>query len=344
MKIKKQVKSMLTLALVVSACSSANAFAATHTVNSGDTLFALAKRYKTTVDAFVKENNIKNQNLIYINQVLKIPGQATNVASYTETTIPLTVGSMQVFDYGHLKLHSFASNDPMADQCFLLETPTEIIGIEAVPFVANFDEYNNYIKSIGKPLNNVLLSYHPLGAESLGQTRFLKTPEIEAYQNENPAFNGMVQSFGAGFGDSININIQNATDYVKTGKVVVGEVEFLISNNVDGFDIVIPSINAVYTHMLGKTTHNILPSMGAMDAFLAQMENYVANDYSLLLSSHHVAEKIDTATEKIKYVNTLKALYNANDNAEDFVAAVTKTYPHYDGENYLGMTAGGLYQ
>ena len=46
----------------------------THTVRTGETLYALALRYKTTILAIAKENNIKNVNLIRVGQVLKIPG------------------------------------------------------------------------------------------------------------------------------------------------------------------------------------------------------------------------------------------------------------------------------
>lgn len=44
----------------------------TYVVKKGDTLTKIAKRYGTTVDALVKKNNIKNKNLIYVGQVLKI--------------------------------------------------------------------------------------------------------------------------------------------------------------------------------------------------------------------------------------------------------------------------------
>lgn len=43
-----------------------------YTVKSGDTLSEIALKYNTTVDALVKLNNIKNKNLIYVGQVLKI--------------------------------------------------------------------------------------------------------------------------------------------------------------------------------------------------------------------------------------------------------------------------------
>ena len=45
-----------------------------HKVVRGDTLYALAKKYGTTVNAIAKLNNIKNVNLIYVGQVLTIKG------------------------------------------------------------------------------------------------------------------------------------------------------------------------------------------------------------------------------------------------------------------------------
>lgn len=43
-----------------------------YVVKPGDTLSAIAKRFETTVDKLVKDNNIKNPNLIYPNQKLKV--------------------------------------------------------------------------------------------------------------------------------------------------------------------------------------------------------------------------------------------------------------------------------
>ncbi len=53
----------------------------TYTVKKGDTLSAIAKKYSTTVDKLVKDNNIKNPNLINIGQKIKIGG--SSVQHYT---------------------------------------------------------------------------------------------------------------------------------------------------------------------------------------------------------------------------------------------------------------------
>ena len=49
-------------------------FAFPYTVEPGDTLSALARRFGTTVQAIVNANNIPNPDLIHVGQVLEIPG------------------------------------------------------------------------------------------------------------------------------------------------------------------------------------------------------------------------------------------------------------------------------
>ena len=53
-------------------------------VKSGDTLSEIAEKYNTTYQKIAKDNNIKNPNLIYPNQKLKI---YTNVSQETNETI-----------------------------------------------------------------------------------------------------------------------------------------------------------------------------------------------------------------------------------------------------------------
>lgn len=45
----------------------------THTVQPGDTLFLIAQRFGTSVDAIAKANGISDPNVIEVGQVLQIP-------------------------------------------------------------------------------------------------------------------------------------------------------------------------------------------------------------------------------------------------------------------------------
>ena len=55
----------------------------TYTVRPGDTLWAIARRFGTTVQDLVRANNIADPNLIYPGQVLTIPGHDDMQAVYT---------------------------------------------------------------------------------------------------------------------------------------------------------------------------------------------------------------------------------------------------------------------
>ena len=63
--------------------NNAQATASTYTVRSGDSLSAIAVRFGTTVSALQSANNIRNANLIYPGQVLRVSGQATAQRTYT---------------------------------------------------------------------------------------------------------------------------------------------------------------------------------------------------------------------------------------------------------------------
>ncbi len=60
----------------------------TYTVRPGDTLYAIARRYNTTVTRIAQANNIRNVNLIRVGQVLRIPGTTTTPAPKPAPTKP----------------------------------------------------------------------------------------------------------------------------------------------------------------------------------------------------------------------------------------------------------------
>ncbi|MCC5896024.1 MAG: LysM peptidoglycan-binding domain-containing protein [Alkalibacterium sp.] len=64
-----------------------------YTVKSGDTLYAIALRYNTTVARIAAANNITNTNLIRVGQVLIIPTSGGTVTPPPSTTVTYTVKS-----------------------------------------------------------------------------------------------------------------------------------------------------------------------------------------------------------------------------------------------------------
>ena len=66
----------------------------THTVVSGDTLSAIAKRYGTTVQELTLINALANPNLIYGGQVIKLPSSTKKVNPYPVPSHNISRGAM----------------------------------------------------------------------------------------------------------------------------------------------------------------------------------------------------------------------------------------------------------
>ncbi len=53
----------------------------TYTVEKGDTLYSISRKYGVSVAALKQENNIKNDNIIFVGQKLSIPGEEAEKAA-----------------------------------------------------------------------------------------------------------------------------------------------------------------------------------------------------------------------------------------------------------------------
>lgn len=68
-----------------------------YTVKSGDTLSAIASRYGMTVNALVMLNGIKNANLIYPGQVLRVADSGAGSTVTNKATTPITSTGTQAY-------------------------------------------------------------------------------------------------------------------------------------------------------------------------------------------------------------------------------------------------------
>jgi LysM repeat protein len=89
MSIAQRLTLALVLAVLLTAIASPIALAqnATHTVQAGETLSAIAQRYGVSQQAIITANNIGNASLIYVGQRLVIPG-AAGLADTSEPIAP----------------------------------------------------------------------------------------------------------------------------------------------------------------------------------------------------------------------------------------------------------------
>ncbi len=259
----------------------------------------------------------------------------------TFTTVKLSKGEMHVYDFGTVKLHAYKTNDFIDNEVFILEKNGRAVIIESPCFFDNIKELEQYLENI--QVEGMLIAYHGAGAAFM--------PEVPKYATQNAAEyslkgggKALIDNFTNTFGESFDGSVHNITDIIQEGRTKIGGIEFIIKQTEEAFDIVIPQINAVYTHMLGHDCHSIVAGAAHADGIIAQLKDYIQKGYDLILTSHYTPEDLKDAQTKIDYLENLKKIASDCADAHSFKAEVQKRYPAYGGQNYLDMTAGFFFR
>lgn len=252
------------------------------------------------------------------------------------TTVKLPQGEVHLYDFGPIKLHAFQTGDPLADEVFLLEKDRQLVVLESPCFTDSIAALSGYLQ--GRAVAGVLVAYHGAGASFLPEVPKYATANAIEYA-ERGGGKALIDQFAAAFGPSFDSGIHPITHTLEAGPVTIGGIHLVIRPTAEAFDVELPEINAVYTHMLGHDCHSIVAGSGHADAIIAQLKAYIQRGYDLILTSHYTPEDLKDAQTKIDYLTHLKAIAAASPDGPAFKAAVKNQYPAYSGEAYLDMTA-----
>jgi len=255
----------------------------------------------------------------------------------TFTSVKLAKGEMNVYDFGGVKLHAYKTNDFIDDEVFIVEKNGKAVVIESPCFFDNNKELAEYLKDV--EVAGMLVAYHGAGATFLPDVPKYATQNAAEF-SENGGGKALINNFTAAFGEIFDPSVHKITNVIEPGKVTIGGIDFVIKLTNDAFDVEIPEINAIYTHMLGHDCHSIVAGAGHADAMIAELRGYIEKGYDLILTSHYTPEDLKDAQTKIEYLKKLKKIAAGVQNADEFKAEVGKQYPQYSGQNYLDMTAG----
>lgn len=251
--------------------------------------------------------------------------------------VTLDKGEMNVYNFGGIKLHAYKTNDFMDDEVFIIEKNGKAVVIESPCFYDNIAELEKYLD--GLKIEGAFISYHGAGASFLPDVAKYATNNAAQY-SENGGGKALISNFSAAFGNIFDNSVHKITNVIDSGKISVGGINFIITETSEAFNIEIPEINAVYTHMLGHDCHSIVAGASNADAIIAELNGYIAKGCDLILTSHYTPEDLKDAKTKIDYLEQLKATAAKCKGTDEFKAAVKKQFNNYSGENYLDMTAG----
>lgn len=255
------------------------------------------------------------------------------------TNLKLKKGEVNIYDFGEIKLHAYNTNDLINDEVFILVKNGLGVCIELPCFYDNIAELTEYLQDNNIKLVAKLVAYHGAGRTFLPDVPAYGTITSDEYNTVGGGA-GIVKNFTTAFGDIFDSNLVKVDVILQDGETEIAGIKFIIKSNVEAFDIEIPQINCVYTHMLGHDCHSIVAGCPHADGIISQLNYYIRKGFSLILTSHYTPEDLKDAQTKIDYLYALKQIFEESDSAQEMKEKALSYFPSYSGTNYLDMTVG----
>ena len=253
--------------------------------------------------------------------------------------VELDKGHVDVYTENGITLYAYQTRDLINDEVFILAKNGRGVVIELPCFHDNIRELTAFLCQEGITVEGKLVAYHAAGASFLPEVPAYGTASSVAY-NTTGGGAALVANFHKAFGGSFDESLCAVDHVLEEGETEIASIRFLVKPNAEAYDLEIPEINCVYTHMMGHDCHSIVAGCPHADGILSQLNYYLRKGFDLVLTSHYTPEDLKDARTKIAYLTDLKEIALASENADEMRAKVQAKYPHYSGQNYLDMTVG----
>lgn len=256
-------------------------------------------------------------------------------------------GCFEVHDLGTFKLHVYYTNDVMGDASYIVEGREALVTLEQPLFRENVAEFDAYLSKLGKKVEKRIADYHVGGTGSHDVVMAEGMPEF----TRGEIYGGMMKGFAQAFGDAMTdmptgkaTEIAFGTTQIWAG--VAFEFRHGATSDFPGASILIGG-KVYYTHWtpaMAHVSHLQISSPAAIDAEIAEAEKSLASGAELFIGGHGGAAKRDAVEFKIAYLKKMKEVFQANENAEAFVAAMEQAYPELPGAAGLADLGKALYR
>ena len=256
-----------------------------------------------------------------------------------ERTVELDKGHVDVYTENGVTLYAYQTRDLIDDEVFILAKNGRGVVIELPCFHDNIRELTAFLRQEGITVEGKLVAYHAAGASFLPEVPAYGTASSIAY-NSTGGGAALVANFHKAFGGSFDESLCAVDHVLEEGETEIAGIRFLVRPNAEAYDLEIPEINCVYTHMMGHDCHSIVAGCPHADGILSQLNYYLRKGFDLVLTSHYTPEDLKDVRTKIAYLMELKVIALDSESADEMRAKVQAKYPHYSGQNYLDMTVG----
>ena len=257
-------------------------------------------------------------------------------------------GTFTVQQFKGFKLHIYNHDGGAGDHSFVVEGPTSLIALETPltkPYGAKYEEY---MKSLNKPVIATITGYDVGG--SFSQNNFIPEPLKETMKG----MGNMVQNYKNRYGDNMyDIDFWNTTaEVVPTGttrswdgipfRFDRGPAGFLTSATiVIGGQVALLHSEPSAGHLSVREAQNA----AALDAAIASDELLLQSKVKTYITHH--GSGLCTAKDlknHLKYLKKVKALRAKATTPEQLAAAIQKAFPQRSGAENLAQIAENLFK
>lgn len=256
-----------------------------------------------------------------------------------DRTVMLDKGRVDVYNKNGITLYAYQTNDAIDDEVFVLSKAGRGVVIELPCFYDNIRELTDFLVRENVTVEGKLVAYHAAGASFLPDVPAYGTASSVAYNTAGGGA-GLIAGFKNAFGDGFDAGVCNADHIMQAGEISLAGIRFDVKPNAEAYDLEIPEINCVYTHMMGHDCHSIVAGCPHADGIISQLNYYIRRGFDLVLTSHYTPEDMKDAETKAAYLKELKEIAMECGSAAEMKAKVQEKYPNYSGMNYLDMTVG----
>ena len=256
-----------------------------------------------------------------------------------ERTVTLDKGRVDVYTENGITLYAYQTRDLIDDEVFVLAKNGRGVVIELPCFYDNIRELTAFLAAEKVNVEAKLVAYHAAGASFLPDVPAYGTASSVAY-NTTGGGAALVANFHNAFGDAFDAGLCGADHVLEEGETELAGIRFAVKPNAEAYDLEIPEINCVYTHMMGHDCHSIVAGCPHADGIISQLNYYIRHGFDLVLTAHYTPEDLKDARAKVQYLTALKDIALTCESADEMKAKVQAQYPNYSGMNYLDMTVG----
>ena len=258
-----------------------------------------------------------------------------------------TKGHFEVHDLGSFKLHVYYTNDALGDTSYIIEGNDALVTMEQPLFKDNVAEFDTYLASLGKTVEQRITDYHVGGTGSHDIVMAEGMPSF----THGEIYGGMMQGFAQAFGDALtDMPTGKATEIpfgsTRTWAGITFSFRRGAASDFPAASILIGS-KAYYTHWTpakAHVSHLQVSSPAAIDAEIDEAGRSLDSGAVLFIGGHGGAARRDAVEFKIAYLKTMKELLASSISPQAFVLAMKQAYPSLPGEAGLEELAKALYK